>query len=65
MGAIILIIGFVKNPNNLSGWTSLIVSLFLATGLFIFTLGIVGIYVGKIFDQVKKRPLYVIDETTF
>ena len=65
LGAIILIIGFVNNPNNLSGWTSLIVSIFLATGLFIFTLGIVGIYVGKIFDQVKERPLYVIAETTF
>jgi len=65
LAAIVLIVGFVKNPNNLSGWTSLIVSLFLATGLFIFTLGIVGIYVGKIFDQVKERPLYVVNETTF
>jgi dolichol-phosphate mannosyltransferase len=65
LAAIVLIVGFMKNPNNLSGWTSLIVSLFLATGLFIFTLGIVGIYVGKIFDQVKERPLYVVNETTF
>jgi len=47
------------------GWTSLIVSVFFTAGLIIGTIGIVGIYVGKIFDEVKHRPLYVIDDATF
>lgn len=47
------------------GWTSLIVSLYFTTGLVIGTIGIVGMYVGKIFDEVKRRPLYLISSTTF
>ena len=47
------------------GWTSLIVSIYFTAGLIIGTVGIVGLYVGKIFDEVKGRPLYIIDATTF
>jgi len=47
------------------GWTSLIVSLYFTTGLVIGSIGIVGLYVGKIFDEVKCRPLYIISATTF
>ncbi len=49
----------------LVGWTSLIVSVYFTAGLIIGTIGIVGLYVGKIFDEVKHRPLYVIDALTF
>ena len=44
------------------GWASLIVSLWFFSGLTIFILGIMGIYVGKIFDEVKGRPLYIARE---
>jgi len=47
------------------GWTSLIVSIYLTAGLIIAVIGIVGIYIGKIFDEVKGRPLYIIESTTF
>jgi glycosyltransferase involved in cell wall biosynthesis len=47
------------------GWTSLIVSVYFTAGLIIGTVGIVGLYVGKIFDEVKGRPLYIVDATTF
>lgn len=47
------------------GWTSLIVSVYFTAGLMIGALGVVGLYVGKIFDEVKGRPLYLIDATTF
>ncbi|MEQ8854499.1 glycosyltransferase family 2 protein [Gimesia sp.] len=47
------------------GWTSLIVSIYLSTGLMIMVVGAVGIYIGKIFDEVKGRPLYLIESTTF
>jgi dolichol-phosphate mannosyltransferase len=47
------------------GWHSIIVSIYFIGGIIVFTLGIVGVYVGKAFDEVKKRPLYVIRKTTF
>jgi dolichol-phosphate mannosyltransferase len=47
------------------GWTSIIASLCLSSGMIILTVGIVGLYIGKIFNEVKHRPLYVVDTTTF
>jgi dolichol-phosphate mannosyltransferase len=47
-----------------TGWTSLIVSLYFLSGLIMGSIGIAGLYIGKIFDEVKGRPLYVIKETT-
>lgn len=43
-----------------TGYTSLIVLLVLFSGLIIVSIGVVGLYVGRIFEQVKSRPLYVI-----
>jgi len=34
----------------------------LLSGFIIISLGVVGLYVGRIFDQVKGRPLFVVDE---
>lgn len=42
------------------GWAGLMVSIFFTTGIVLMVLGIMGIYIGKIFLQVKNRPLYVI-----
>lgn len=44
------------------GYTSIVVLLVLLSGFIIISLGVVGIYVGRIFDQVKGRPLFVVDE---
>ena len=45
------------------GYTSLIVAVLFIGGLQLSVLGIIGEYIGSIFDEVKKRPLYIIDET--
>ena len=47
---------------NFSLVYGLFVSIWFLSGLTIFTLGIVGLYIGKTFDVVKNRPLYFIDE---
>ena len=47
------------------GWNSLIVSLYFIGGITIAMLGIIGIYLGKAFDESKKRPLYIIRRSTF
>lgn len=41
------------------GWTSTIVLILLCTSMILFSIGAVGIYIGKIFDQVRQRPLYL------
>jgi glycosyltransferase involved in cell wall biosynthesis len=43
------------------GWTSLSVLILLTGGFIISSTGIAGLYIGKIFEQVKGRPLYVIE----
>ncbi len=48
-----------------SGWASLIVSVYLLGGIIIAILGMIGIYLGKTFDESKKRPLYIIMHSTF
>lgn len=47
------------------GWNSLIVSLYFIGGIIITILGIIGIYLGKTFDESKKRPLYIIRKVTY
>jgi dolichol-phosphate mannosyltransferase len=44
------------------GYTSIVVLLLLLSGFIIVSLGVVGLYVGRIFDQVKGRPLFVVEE---
>ena len=47
-------------PGVAVGWTSLIGAMFLLSGLNIGIVGVVGLYVGNIFDETKNRPLYVV-----
>ncbi|WP_144158599.1 glycosyltransferase family 2 protein [Paraburkholderia sp. BCC1885] len=49
----------------IAGWSSLIISLYFIGGIIISILGITGIYLGKTFDEAKKRPLYIVDRLTF
>ena len=49
----------------ISGWASLIVSMYFIGGIIIAILGVIGIYLGKTFDEAKKRPLYIVMNTTF
>jgi dolichol-phosphate mannosyltransferase len=53
---------FARVP--LLGYTSIIVALFFFAGLVMTNLGIVGLYIGRIFEETKKKPLYIIKEIT-
>ena len=59
-----IIFGSFKWGFAVIGWTSLISTIFFSTGVVLIVLGIVGIYIGKIFNQVKNRPLYIVDNKT-
>lgn len=42
------------------GWTSVIVSLYFLSGILLFGMGVLGTYLGKVLNQVKGRPSYVV-----
>jgi glycosyltransferase involved in cell wall biosynthesis len=48
---------------SVPGFTSLAVLILLVGGFIIVSTGVIGLYIGKIFEQVKKRPLFVISES--
>lgn len=49
----------------ITGWPTLVISIFFSTGTIILTLGILGFYIGRILTEVKNRPLYVVKKQTF
>lgn len=48
---------------TISGWTSVIVTIVFFGGLQLMILGIIGIYLGKLFMQNKNRPVYIVKES--
>lgn len=47
---------------SLEGWTSTAVLILVCSGTVLCSVGVIGLYIGKIFDQTKNRPLYLVDE---
>ncbi|WP_394891851.1 glycosyltransferase family 2 protein [Mesorhizobium sp. AaZ16] len=47
-----------------AGWTSVVVTVSLLSGINLFMIGVVGLYVGSIHAEVKRRPLYVVERIT-
>jgi glycosyltransferase involved in cell wall biosynthesis len=56
----IITLYFIKGYK--SGWASTIVLILFSTGIILCGIGVIGIYLGKTFEQVKNRPKYLIDE---
>ena len=51
---------FLKSA--ISGWTSLLVAIVFFGGIQLFSIGILGEYLGRLFEETKKRPKYIISE---
>lgn len=47
--------------NTVSGWASLMLSIWFVGGIQLISLGLIGEYIGKIYKEVKHRPLYIIE----
>ena len=47
---------------NIAGWASLFSAMTFFNGIIIFSLGVIGEYIGKIFTEVKGRPLFIVDQ---
>ncbi len=61
IAGLFIIIRAIFNPFQ-PGWASLSVLLFFIAGLIITSIGVSAIYIGKIFEQTKGRPLYIIEK---
>ena len=60
-----ILVRAVVYGSAITGWASLIVSIYFMGGIIIAILGMLGIYLGKAYDESKKRPLYIVMHTTF
>jgi dolichol-phosphate mannosyltransferase len=47
---------------NITGWSSIMVTVLFMGGVQLLTLGIIGQYIGRISEESKNRPLYIIDK---
>ncbi|QNR22540.1 glycosyltransferase family 2 protein (plasmid) [Exiguobacterium sp. Helios] len=47
---------------TMDGWTSLMMSIWFIGGLQLFGIGLIGEYIGKIYQEVKRRPRYVVEK---
>jgi dolichol-phosphate mannosyltransferase len=52
----------IVNPEIAAGWASLAAITLFLNGIVLIMLGIVGQYIGRIYDETKARPLYIVDE---
>lgn len=53
-------VDYYINGNQVSGWTTIVVGMTFYFGMLMISLGILGEYIGRIFEEVKGRPLYVV-----
>jgi polyisoprenyl-phosphate glycosyltransferase len=59
------VVAYFNGSIKVIGYASIITSIWFLSGLIILILGVIGLYIGKIFDGIKDRPLYLIDQITF
>lgn len=52
----------IFTDNYVEGWTLLMISILMIGGIILLVLGIIGEYVGRIYGEIKQRPLYIIKD---
>ena len=62
--ALSIVIDVLLNGATVAGWSSMMASLWLIFGILMSIVGVVGLYVGRTFDETKSRPVYIVDKQT-
>lgn len=57
---IFLVFDYFFEGNDVSGWTTIVTAMLFFSGINLLALGVIGAYIGRIFDEVKQRPLYLV-----
>jgi hypothetical protein len=63
VGIVLVVIDYFRG-NTVRGWASVMVLMSMMFGVSFVLLGTIGLYLGKIYEVVKGRPLFVIGQTT-
>ena len=58
-----IMVGYFAEGSAVVGWTSLATLISFLFGMVFIQLGVIGLYLGKLFDEAKRRPLYVVAST--
>jgi glycosyltransferase involved in cell wall biosynthesis len=64
LGSAWVLWGALFTDNAVPGWASTVLPIMMLGGIQILSIGVLGAYLGKIYDEVKSRPRYVIDKIT-
>ena len=59
---LIYLIQYLSGHIIVMGYASLIISLWFICGILVFLIGVVGLYLGKTFNQVKERPIFIVED---
>lgn len=64
---IMLVYSLIRNwmGETIVGWTSLMLSIWMVGGIQLLCLGVIGEYIGKIYNETKKRPRYLIESVLY
>tara|TARA_B100001250_G_C19816280_1_gene798617 strand:- start:1865 stop:2821 length:957 start_codon:yes stop_codon:yes gene_type:complete len=57
-----ILISKIFFSHHLPGWSALMITILFLGGIILFTIGILGVYVGKIHQDIKRRPKFIISE---
>lgn len=63
VAAIVQFVRYLYGDISVAGFASIIISVWFLGGMMILILGIIGLYIGKTFDRVKDRPVYIVQQT--
>jgi dolichol-phosphate mannosyltransferase len=62
MYGIYILLRYFFHGVPVEGWTSVIVSVYFMSGIILASTGMLGVYIGKIYDETKGRPLYILKD---
>ncbi len=62
-GIIFALLSRLITDNWVSGWTTIIIAILFIGGVQLISIGVLGEYIGRTFEEIKRRPLYVIEST--
>lgn len=65
VGGAVVFVRALLGGIQVTGWASLMVSIYFLSGVILAFMGILGLYLGRVFEEVKGRPLYVVRERTY